>query len=767
MWCLQVSILFGLMKVGGVLHEDKWLWQFFQTSEFDGSWPTVLCAVYQGMYLYQTALVCSHASKRTRHKPETLLNSGLLTVSLFRKQHLQNLLRTVATEITHLKNFHEYNGKDLERLRLGVPKEASVLVSLLLTSIQTTINELQEWASQVVGIHDGWPPSKVVWDEAKIIKEGLEKTIPHAMFSKKFDENLMIRGMPLHILSTAATTVLQNRMKHVLFEWDSLPLQWRGSHLVDLDSIYRLGGLICIVEGDPYVFDETRCTSWCVIRHDLTGILLYKGLIDDAYDNKHRMFCEDSRVDYIGTMQVTTTDGITMVSCLHEDGTCYDGHFQKFALESHGTCENGSTCARKALSGLPGSKFLENSSLQCNALQMVAFAFAAGHQHYKLQWSGDDGHIECEAEDGSTRNLKACHVLFTKEALIVEHDVVWRGDGGEGVWFPSYHLAGSEPQQQTTSSTGKIEEKSMEKSIQELGRKLLLPEHPTAEETQKVDAAVVMAFKRNWSVGIGLLGFQLSGAWETRPKHVTRVEEDLMCKLLSAMAMAGTIVVPPESRDEVHRLVEVKLRNGSISNCAEDYLVIKNSYNDNCMQVFMYDQGTKRFIFLTDIIEGDPSVVSEIFRSSLHGSSLEVTRYRSEIRVGQEFFSNSSPIRFAEKIIRKGRNVLKDMVHHSELQGLPNSDDCWKHMIGDQIKYNRKDFFWRSTEIQAIVCGATRFKTGGAFTCTLTLNNGICIHGHCECSAVPCQYVPTIKVKAVGKFSRHKGGGPLDQVYWG
>lgn len=258
------------MKVGGVLHEDKWLWQFVQSSEFDGSWSTVVCAVYQGMYLYHTEVVCSHAPNSTRHKTKTLLNSGLLTVSLFRKQHLQNLQCTVATEITHLENFKKYNVEDLEQLRLGVPKEASVLVSLLLTSIQTTINELQEWASQVVGTDDVWPPSKVVWDEAKIIKEGIEKSIPHAIFSKNIDENLMIRDMPLQILSTAATTVLQNRMNHVLYEWDSLPSQWRGSDLVDLDNIYRLGGLICIVEGDPYVFDETRCTSWCVIRHDLT-----------------------------------------------------------------------------------------------------------------------------------------------------------------------------------------------------------------------------------------------------------------------------------------------------------------------------------------------------------------------------------------------------------------------------------------------------------------------------------------------------------------
>ena len=69
--------------------------------------------------------------------------------------------------------------------------------------------------------------------------------------------------------------------------------------------------------------------------------------------------------------------------------------------------------------------------------------------------------------------------------------------------------------------------------------------------------------------------------------------------------------------------------------------------------------------------------------------------------------------------------------------------------------------------MQAIVCGATRFKTGGAFKCTLTLTNGICIHGNCECSVVPCQYIPAIKVKVAGKFSRHKGGGPLNQVCWG
>ena len=89
------------------------------------------------------------------------------------------------------------------------------------------------------------------------------------------------------------------------------------------------------MEGDSYAFDATRCTSWCVIRHDLTRIPFYKGLIDDAHDNKHRMFCEDSHVNYIGTTQVTTTEGITMVSCLHEDRTCYNCHFQKFASESH------------------------------------------------------------------------------------------------------------------------------------------------------------------------------------------------------------------------------------------------------------------------------------------------------------------------------------------------------------------------------------------------------------------------------------------------
>ena len=107
----------------------------------------LVCAVYQGMYLYHTEVVCCHAPNSTRQKTKSLLNSGLLTVSLCRKEHLQNLQWTVATEITHLENFKKYNVEDLEQLRLGVPKEASVLVSLLVTSIQTTINELQEWAS--------------------------------------------------------------------------------------------------------------------------------------------------------------------------------------------------------------------------------------------------------------------------------------------------------------------------------------------------------------------------------------------------------------------------------------------------------------------------------------------------------------------------------------------------------------------------------------------------------------------------------------------
>jgi hypothetical protein len=68
---------------------------------------------------------------------------------------------------------------------------------------------------------------------------------------------------------------------------------------------------------------------------------LYKELIDDVYDNKRWMFCKDSHVNYMGTTQVTTTDGITMVSFLHEDGTCYDCHFQKFASESYGSVRNG------------------------------------------------------------------------------------------------------------------------------------------------------------------------------------------------------------------------------------------------------------------------------------------------------------------------------------------------------------------------------------------------------------------------------------------
>lgn len=69
--------------------------------------------------------------------------------------------------------------------------------------------------------------------------------------------------------------------------------------------------------------------------------------------------------------------------------------------------------------------------------------------------------------------------------------------------------------------------------------------------------------------------------------------------------------------------------------------------------------------------------------------------------------------------------------------------------------------------MQAIECGATLFLTSGAIMHALQLINGICMHENCQCSSLSHRYVPMIKVKAVGGFSQHKGGGPLDQVLLG
>jgi hypothetical protein len=54
--------------------------------------------------------------------------------------------------------------------------------------------------------------------------------------------------------------------------------------------------------------------------------------------------------------------------------------------------------------------------------------------------------------------------------------------------------------------------------------------------------------------------------------------------------------------------------------------------------------------------------------------------------------------------------------------------------------------------MQAIFYGATCFKTGGAFTCTLTLTNGICIHGNCECSVVPANILQRSKSRHLENF---------------
>lgn len=108
----------------------------------------------------------------------------------------------------------------------------------------------------------------------------------------------------------------------------------------------------------------------------------------------------------------------------------------------------------------------------------------------------------------------------------------------------------------------------------------------------------------------------------------------------------------------------------------------------------------------------------EIFRSSLHGSLLEVTQYWSEIRWGMSFlnflpnlFCRENYLQRPECVERHGHSLGAPRIN------LPESDDCWKHMIDDQIVYNKEIFFRRS-------------KDASHFWWCYVLQNWWCIYMH-------------------------------------
>ena len=142
-------------------------------------------------------------------------------------------------------------------------------------------------------------------------------------------------------------------------------------------------------------------------------------------------------------------------------------------------------------------------------------------------------------------------------------------------------------------------------------------------------------------------------------------------------------IVPLESRDDVHRHVESKFLNGSLKEEKEEYLVLRNAGDDTCVHVFWFDPSTKELFFLTDFSIGDADRVTSAL-NALNGSWLEARRDGPDIHVFVPHeLQARQRLRFAQKIICTGQNVLKNVGSGPRIEGFPGSEDQWKHIIGD------------------------------------------------------------------------------------
>jgi hypothetical protein len=77
---------------------DKWLLNRIQTYDFDGTWVSIICGLYQSLYFYRTEIVEEHLLS-CRLSNHLVLPKAKVMVLLLRWQHLQKFQRLVTERL--------------------------------------------------------------------------------------------------------------------------------------------------------------------------------------------------------------------------------------------------------------------------------------------------------------------------------------------------------------------------------------------------------------------------------------------------------------------------------------------------------------------------------------------------------------------------------------------------------------------------------------------------------------------------------------------
>jgi hypothetical protein len=118
---------------------DKWLLNRIQTYDFDGTWVSIICGLYQSLYFYRTEIVEEHLLS-CRLSNHLVLPKAKVMVLLLRWQHLQKFQRLVTERLL------ESYPANMKIQIIEMLSNEVFLIESLITSIHHTATQMDIWA---------------------------------------------------------------------------------------------------------------------------------------------------------------------------------------------------------------------------------------------------------------------------------------------------------------------------------------------------------------------------------------------------------------------------------------------------------------------------------------------------------------------------------------------------------------------------------------------------------------------------------------------
>lgn len=221
---------------------DKWLLRHFQTSNFDGTWVSIFCGLYQSLYLYHTEIVeqCPWLSNK-------VLPKAKIMVLLLRWQHLQCFQRLYTQGLMERSVYQDlwYDGMTFQHLF-----DEELLINSLISSLRWTAVQMDIWANdQSLNIF------KISQNVAIEVEEPVKA---EERFKSKKALELKLDERHIPPLNIFLANIFHNANHFYFFEDD----KWLWKYLHSLNAASTLLGnwaaIICVLYQGLYLYGKNE-----------------------------------------------------------------------------------------------------------------------------------------------------------------------------------------------------------------------------------------------------------------------------------------------------------------------------------------------------------------------------------------------------------------------------------------------------------------------------------------------------------------------------